>query len=43
MDASAREEILKCINHTVTVPVEHVAALKSTLNLTWNVTRDIRR
>ena len=43
LDASAREEILKSINHTVTVPVEHVAVMKSTLNLTWNLTRDIRR
>ena len=34
LDASAREEILKSINHTVTVPVEHLAAMKSTLNLT---------
>ena len=38
LDASAREEILKSINHTVTVPVEYVAAMKSTLNLTWNLT-----
>ena len=42
LDASAHEEILKSINHTVTVPVEHVAAIKSTLNLTWNLTHDIR-
>ena len=43
LEDSAREEIVKSINHTVTVPVEHVAAMKSTLNLTWNLTHDIRR
>ena len=43
LDTSPREEILKSINYIVTVPVEHVAAMKSTLNLTWNLTREIRR
>ena len=43
LDASAREEIMKSIKHTVTVPVEQVGAIKSTFNLTWNLTRDIRR
>ena len=43
LDASAREEILNGFKQTVTVPEVDVAAMKATLNIPWNLLRDIRR
>ena len=40
--AKQREQILKNFNHTVSVPQDAVASMKS-LGMTWNSIRDIRR
>ena len=43
LDAIHREEILRNFKHTVTVPAEDIAAMKSTLVLPWILMRDVRR
>ena len=43
LNHDVRQEILKSFQTTVSIPAEHVAAMKSTLNLAWNKTRDIQR
>ena len=43
LDAVEREKILNSFKHSVSIPAEHVAAMKSTLVLPWNLMRDVRR
>ena len=43
LDAVEREKILNGFKHSVSIPTEHVAAMKSTLVLPWNLMRDVRR
>ena len=42
-DECSRQQILNSFKSTVTIPPDHVAAMKSTLNLPWNLLRDVRR
>ena len=42
-DAKAREDILNNFKSTVSIPENHVASMKSTLNIPWSLMRDIRR
>ena len=42
-DECSREEIIKSFKATITVPPDHVASMKSTFNLPWNLLRDVRR
>ena len=37
-----RENIIKKLNSTTTIPAEHVAAMKSCHNIPWNLMREIR-
>ena len=39
----SREEIIKSFKATITVPTDHVTAMKSTVNLPWNLLRNVRR
>ena len=43
LDAVEREKILNSFKHSVSIPAEHVAAMKSTQVLPWNLMRDVRR
>ena len=43
LDVSARDAILAVFKSTITIPEDHVAAMKSTLNLPCNLLRDVRR
>ena len=43
LDVSARDAILAVFKSTIPIPEDHVAAMKSTLNLPWNLLRDVRR
>ena len=43
LDVSTRESILAVFKSTITIPEDHVATMKSTLNLPWNLLRDVRR
>ena len=38
-----RETILKNFKTTLSIPASHLAAMKSTLNLSWNTTQEIKR
>ena len=42
-DECSREEIAESFKAPITVPPDHVAAMKSNLNLTWNLLRDVHR
>jgi len=42
-DQAVREEIMRGMNSTISVPPSHVAAMKSCLNIPWYLLRDIRR
>ena len=42
-DVKTRLKIIEGLKSTVSVPADHVAAMKSTLNLPWNLLRDVRR
>ena len=42
-DECSRQQILNRFKSTVTIPPDHVAAMKSTLNLPWNLLIDVRR
>ena len=42
-DEKECETILKNFKTTVSIPASHLAAMKSTLNLSWNTTREIKR
>ena len=42
-DECSRQHILNSFKATVTIPPDHVAAMKSTLNLPWNLLRDVRQ
>ena len=42
-DVKTRQKIIEGLKSTVSVPADHVAAMKSTLNLPWNLLRDVRR
>lgn len=42
-DQAVREDIIKGMNSTVSIPPSHVAAMKSCLNIPWYLLRDIRR
>ena len=43
LDKDTRVSILQNFQHTVTVPQDDVASMKSTLGLSWNKMRDIHR
>ena len=43
MDMVEREEVLKKMKHAITVPADHFASMKSTLNMPFNLLRDVRR
>lgn len=42
-DQKTRQQIIAGFKCTMSVPPDHVAAMKSTLNLPWNLLRDISR
>ena len=42
-DVKTRQKIIEGFKSTVSVPADHVAATKDTLNLPWNLLRDVRR
>ena len=42
-DVKTRQKIIEGFKSTVSVPADHVAAMKNTLNLPWNLLRDVRR
>ena len=42
-DVKTRQKIIEGFKSTVGVPADHAAAMKSTLNLPWNLLRDVRR
>ena len=43
VDEEMRKNIMKRFNWTTTIPANHIAAMKSTLNIPWNLLREIRR
>ena len=43
LDKCSRQQISYSFKATVTIPPDHVAAMKSTLNLPCNLLRDVRR
>ena len=42
-DVKTRQQIIEGLKSTVSVPADHVTAMKSTLNRPWNLLRDARR
>ena len=43
VDEVSRESIIQKLNTTTTIPAEHVAAMKATQNIPWNLLEEIRR